>query len=370
MVFFKKLIDVATLGSDRPLRRLIGYYLMLAAVIVALAYAFPTVDRMFGGAAPVDLLRVPATLQDGLGPAPAAAAQQAEVPPRLTLAINTIILVLATLALMLPVSWVYMSTHKSKGHNQQVAQTLIFLPLVVAGIVLVVQNSLALAFSLAGVVAAVRFRTTLRDARDVVFIFLSIAVGFAAGVQSLIVAAVVSVAFNFLLILTWRYDFGRNVLQPTAASQWTEPLKELAEGKGNGKTPDRDLVMALDPKSAIALSERFNRIRQILGPSGKKPRFNAILTLTSDEVSEAQKRVGDVLDEIAGRWRLDEVVTHSGKPSELYYLIRLRKRTSRDDVLTAIRAKASDVIASAEVELGESREAEDEKDEKEKEKQE
>jgi hypothetical protein len=369
MGFFKKLIDALTLGSDRPVRRLIGYYLLLAAVIVALAYAFPTVDRMFGGAAPTDLVRVPQVLQDGLGAGPAAAAAEpSEVPPRLDLAVSTAILIFATLALMLPVSWVYMSTQRAKAHNQQVAQTLIFLPLVVAGIVLVVQNSLALAFSLAGVVAAVRFRTTLRDVRDVVFIFLSIAVGFAAGVQSLIVASVVSVAFNFILILTWRYDFGRNVLEPTASAQWTEPLQELAAKAGNGKVPDRDLVLALDQKKVEALSERFDRVRQIIGPSGKKPRFNAILSVSTDHLSEAQKRIGEVLDEIAGRWRLDEVVTNTDKPSQLYYLLRIRKRTGRDDVLTAIRANAGEAIVDADVELSEAREAEDAKEAKDKEK--
>ena len=361
MGFFKKLIDVFTLRSDHPIRRLIGYYLILAVVVVALAYAFPAVDRMLGSAAPVPLVHAPRVIANSFTTTPAAAIDQAVLPDRLILAVSTLSLILATLALILPVSWVYMSTQKSKGHDQQVAQTLVFLPLVVAGIVLVVQNSLALAFSLAGVVAAVRFRTTLRDARDVVFIFLAISVGFAAGVQSLVVAAVVSVAFNFLMILTWRYDFGRNVLEPTAASQWSGPLLELAAGNGNGKIPDRDLVMALNQKNALALSERFNRVRAMLGPAAKKPRFNGILSITTDQLSEAQLRVGDVLDEMAGRWRLDEVVTNTGKPSELYYLVRLRKRTGPDDVLTAIRTKAGSTIMSAQVELGETRQIEDEK---------
>src|SRR4026209_2898150 len=120
--------------------------------------------------------------------------------PRLELAITTLIILLGVIALMLPVAWVYMSSRYNKSHDQQVAQILIFLPLVVAGIVLVVQNSLALAFSLAGVVAAVRFRSTLRDTRDTVFIFLAIGVGFAAGVQVITVAAVSSVVFNFVLL--------------------------------------------------------------------------------------------------------------------------------------------------------------------------
>ena len=364
MVFFKKLIDIFTLGSAHPVRRLLGYYVILAAVVVPLAVFVPTIDRMFGSDSAVGLVRLPQTLQNESGAAPNALSGQEASPERLTranLAVSTAVLMLATLALILPVSWVYMSTQKSKGHDQQIAQTLVFLPLVVAGIVLVVQNSLALAFSLAGVVAAVRFRTTLRDARDVVFIFLAIAVGFAAGVQSLVVAAVVSISFNFLMILTWRYDFGRNVLEPTAAAQWAEPLQELAVKAGNGKVPDRDLVMALDQKDAIALSERFNRVRQILGPSGKKPRFNGVLSVSTDHLGDAQKRVGEVLDEMAGRWRLDEVVTNVGKPSELYYLVRLRKRTGRDDVLTAVRAKAGATIVKAEVELGEARQEEDAK---------
>jgi uncharacterized protein DUF4956 len=365
MVSFKKLIDAVTLGSDRPVRRLIGYYVMLTAVVVTLVQFFPTVDRMFGGAAPVVLVPGSHLLRDGLGTAPAASVAPVGVPDRLELAVSTVILILTTLALILPVSWVYMSTQKSKRHDQQVAQTLVFLPLVVAGIVLVVQNSLALAFSLAGVVAAVRFRTTLRDARDVVFIFLAIAVGFAAGVQSLIVAAVVSVTFNFLLILTWRYDFGRSVLEPTATSQWAGPLLELAGQNGNGKLLDRDLVLALDQKNAIALADRFNRVRMMLGPIAKKARYNGVLSVTTDRLSEAQERIGEVLDEVAGRWRLDEVVTNTDKPSELYYLVRLRKHTGRDDVLTAIRAKANGAIVTADVELGE---AHQEKVEKAKEK--
>jgi len=35
----------------------------------------------------------------------------------------------------------------------------------------------------------------------------------------------------------------------------------------------------------------------------------------------------------------------------LYYLVRIRKSTSRDDLLTAIRSKAADTITGADVQL-------------------
>jgi len=259
---------------------------------------------------------------------------------------------------MLPVTWVYMSARNVPGHNQALAQTLLILPIVVAGIVLIVQNSLALAFSLAGVVAAVRFRTTLRDARDVVFIFLAIGVGFAGGVQMLGLGAVFSVAFNFVVLWTWRYDFGRNVLSPTAASQWSEPLSSLAKSNGGSRVPDRDLVLALTPKKVDALAQRFDRVRDVLGPSKKNPRYNAVLSITSDKVGEAQVLVQKVLNKMTKRWVLDEVVTHTGKPSEVYYLVRIRKSMTRDELITAIRARAGDRIVAADLEIGEAVEKE------------
>jgi hypothetical protein len=257
------------------------------------------------------------------------------------------------MALMLPVSWVYMSIGKDRKHSQAVAQTLITLPLVVAGIVLIVQNSLALAFSLAGVVAAVRFRTTLSDARETVFVFLAIAVGFAAGVQVLTVAAILSLLFNMTLLFIWRYDFGRNVLDPSPAAQWTQPLAELAKKNGAEQVPDRDLLLALTPKKVDLLAERFNRINKLVGSNGSKPRYNAVATIRTSKLSEAQHKVENALDQATKRWRLDEVETNTGKPSVLYYMVRTRKSYGRDGLITAIRANGNGTIEDVDVELGE-----------------
>jgi hypothetical protein len=274
-----------------------------------------------------------------------------ELPARLELAIITFTMLLGTLALMLPVSWVYMSARQTRGFSQSIVQTMIILPLVVAGVVLIVRNSLALAFSLAGIVAGVQFRNRLKEARDAVFIFLAILVGLAAGVQALTIAFIVSAVFNFVTLLIWRYDFGRNVLEPTVGGAWAEPLRNLASKEG--KVPDRDLVLALSPEKVKALEERFARVRQIVSSDGKKPRYDGVLSITVNEIAQAQPPVEEVLNESTKRWKLDEVVSNEGKPSELYYLVRTRKSVSREELLTELRSRAGAVIVSADLEMGE-----------------
>jgi hypothetical protein len=351
MPVLKELIDVVTMKSDRPVRRLVAYYVILALVVALLSYFFPGEVARIAAKGLGDVPEGPTILTDALS-TPTASGTLG-LGSLLNVVMTTIMILLGALVLMLPVTWVYMSARPSGGqHNQNVVQTLIFLPLVVAGIVFIVQNSLALAFSLAGVVGAVRFRTTLRDTRDLVYIFLSIVVGFAAGVQSLAVGAVVSIVFNFVLIVTWRYDYGRNMLMPTAAAQWSRPLQALASPTGDHQIPDRDLLLSLTPEGANALADRFDRVRDQIGKK-KKARYNSVLTITTDDVPDAQKQVEEVLDRMTKRWALDEVVTNVGKPSEIYYLTRLKKSIPKDVLLTAIHENADGIIASADIETGE-----------------
>ncbi len=62
---------------------------------------------------------------------------------------------LGGLALMCPVAWLYMRTKPKVRYDASLVQTVIVLPIVIAGVVLIIRDSVALAFSLAGIVAAV-----------------------------------------------------------------------------------------------------------------------------------------------------------------------------------------------------------------------
>jgi hypothetical protein len=354
MTLLRRTLDFLTLGSDRPIRRLVMYYIVLAVVVGTLQYFFPALNSLLLGTGLDGPSGLTMLLQDALS-----TPTMLQPNPFVELVLTTALALIGTLTLMLPVSWVYMSARPTPGHSQSVVQTLIILPIVVAGIVLIVRNSLALAFTLAGVVAAVRFRNTLRDSRDAVFIFLAIAVGFSAGVQTLMIGALLSVIFNIVLLLSWRSDFGRNMLTPTASSQWAEPLSHLAGGNGNGHVPDRDLVLALTPKNIDALAQRFERVRDVVGPKKRKPRYNALLSMSTDNVTEVQTLAQKVLEAQTKRWMLDEIVTNTGKPSEIYYLVRLRGSTTRDELLTALRAEAGPLLVAADLELADALEREE-----------
>jgi len=341
-----------------------AYYFILGGAYAALLYFFPIVGQIASGERLEELSQTPQVLQDGL-----IGNQVQEVASRLPanvqLALTTTLCLIATLALVLPVTWVYMSARRTKRHNQSVVETLIMLPIVVAAIILIVRNSLALAFSLAGVVAAVRFRNTLRDTRDTVYIFLAIAIGFAAGVQAITVGAIASVFFNLVMLFIWRYDFGRNALVTTASSQqWAEPLKLLAEGNhhknGNGHSDvavhDRDIVLALTPQKVDALADRFDRVRRMAGK--KKPRYNALVSLTTDSPDMVQPPVEETLNRYTKRWMLDEVVTSEGKPAEMSYLVKLRKSMPGDALLTEIRSVVGSKLLGCDLELSDALEEE------------
>tara|TARA_R110002049_G_scaffold196523_8_gene365653 strand:- start:355 stop:1002 length:648 start_codon:yes stop_codon:yes gene_type:complete len=118
------------------------------------------------------------------------------------------------IVLTVPVSWVYFITSRQNRIEQSFLQTIMILPTVVTGISMIVLNSLALAFSLAGIVAAVRFRFTLDQPSDAMYIFVAIGIGLGSGIGALGVAAVISAAFSYATLLIWRLEYGKTLSGP------------------------------------------------------------------------------------------------------------------------------------------------------------
>jgi hypothetical protein len=108
----------------------------------------------------------------------------------------------------MPVSWVYMAVRSGEEYDQSLVHTILVLPMVVTGIVIIVQNSLALAFSLAGIAGAVRFRNSLKSSGDALFILLAVAMGLSAGIGAVELAAVMSIMLSYCFTLLWMSEYG------------------------------------------------------------------------------------------------------------------------------------------------------------------
>jgi len=119
-----------------------------------------------------------------------------------------VVAIIAAIIVSLPVSWVYMAVRGGNEYDQSLVNTIIVLPMVVTGIVIIVQNSLALAFSLAGIAGAVRFRNSLKSSGDALFILLAVGIGLSAGIGAIELAAVISIFFNYCFAILWVTEYG------------------------------------------------------------------------------------------------------------------------------------------------------------------
>lgn len=115
------------------------------------------------------------------------------------------------LILTIPVTWAYFITSRARRIDQSFLQTIVILPVVVTGIAMIVLNSLALAFSLAGIVAAVRFRFSLSQPSDAMYIFVAIGIGLGSGIGALGVAAVISITFVLATLIIWKLEYGKTL---------------------------------------------------------------------------------------------------------------------------------------------------------------
>lgn len=118
------------------------------------------------------------------------------------------IAIIGAVVLMVPVSWTYMAIRSKAKMDQSLLETILILPIAVTGIVLIVHNSLAMAFSLAGVVAGVRYRYALKSTADSLFIFMAVGVGLSCGIGMLLVAAVMTAIFNYTFLILWELNYG------------------------------------------------------------------------------------------------------------------------------------------------------------------
>jgi len=330
---------LSRIGSNVILRTAV-YYVALFGV-AALLWQLPQAQAVISGS--MDAL-LSGSGFPGMG-TPSTVAGVGSAPVTLTTLVVTVAAaMIGAVSLALPVAWIYALTRHKRGYQQSVVQTLMVLPPLVASVVVMVKYSLALAFGLGAVVAAVRFRNTLEDSKDAVYIFLATAIGLAAAVQ-LPVAAVISVVFNLIVLALWKTDFGKMAsYEGERAKRRLEKTAAAMRQTGSFVAMvDNELFEKMTPEQLELVADRAWRRRRKLEteePDDEEmQRRDVLLQVKTKDPEGSRVEVEAVFDEFLKKWRVGGVVHEKDGTHIVEYAVQLKKTARSADLLDALNAK-------------------------------
>ncbi len=291
--------------------RLVRWYavvLLLFSVVWWLSSAMPpALDRGIG----------PTLSGDGNLLAPSA------MLPRMAQAsgawIAALIQMLAALLLVVPLAGTYVLTRSRPKYDRTLVQTVIVLPVAITAVLMMVSHSLALAFGLAGVVGAVRFRSTLDEAGDTVYIFTAIVIGFAAGIHALGIAVILSLLFVALELSMWYWDVA-------------SPGPRYWQAVASNKPEDPALFHLGSRQHEVAVLE--------------EPAREQILRMQVKDLAAAEPLAAEALAKYTKRYQLVSRSLADDKAGTLKYAVRLRKQFGCQDVSRRLQESVGETIRS------------------------
>lgn len=95
----------------------------------------------------------------------------------------------------------YKKTHSGYSFSSSYLTSLVLTSVIVSLIMTIIGSNIARAFALVGAMSIVRFRNPVKETKDLVFIFASIAVGMAAGTGFYLIAIFFSVVFSITCLV-------------------------------------------------------------------------------------------------------------------------------------------------------------------------
>jgi len=106
------------------------------------------------------------------------------------------------------IAWTYIKTHRGLSYSQSFIFTLVIIGVLGSVVMMVVRNNIIGAFALLGAFSLIRFRTILKETKDVAFVFFSLAIGVAVGTNNYTIAVLTTVILSAIIFLLTKYNFG------------------------------------------------------------------------------------------------------------------------------------------------------------------
>jgi hypothetical protein len=145
--------------------------------------------------------------------------------------------ILLAFALSHLVAAAYSWTHCGLSYSHSFVHSLVMGGVVASMLMLAIGNNLVWGIGIVGTLAIIRFRTNLRDPRDMIFMFAALAAGIAAGVRAYAVGVLGTAFFCLVSLYLNRVGFG-------ARNHFDGLLRFTLPGNGNGKEQTYGILRA------------------------------------------------------------------------------------------------------------------------------
>ncbi len=295
--------------------RLVIYYLAWLLILNAIFHLFPEI--LYYVAQERERIFIGKSLDSGTDAIPLGNIK--EGVNRLADPAHTIPVVVALVlafGVTLPITWVYAWTHSPKNYSQSFVHTLLVIPVAIALVVFLVKGSLALAFSLAGIVAAVSFRTSLKETMDAVYLFIVIGIGLASGTQLTTVAYLASLAFVTIALGVWKTNYGA---QPPVLSGW--------------RIVSPDHSVQTSGTKAIATGNPYD----------------ARIEVHTTKVKTAQKATAQILKSGTKQWQVADVIEKEDGTAIVVYDVSLKQSVNLSSFIRDIEKSTKKHIQNVEL---------------------
>ena len=142
---------------------------------------------------------------------------------------------LTSFVLSAAIAYIYRWTYQGLSYSRSFVHTLILASIVTTILIIAIGNNLARGLGILGTLAIVRFRTPIRDPRDIIFLFACLAIGIACGASVFHVAIIGALFFcGVALFLHWSpfaslrvYEGLLHFTLPTDLSTGQEKMSEV-----------------------------------------------------------------------------------------------------------------------------------------------
>lgn len=112
-----------------------------------------------------------------------------------------VISLLVSVLLSLFMYWVYKKTYSGVIYSKNFNVTLVLVAIITTVIMLVIGSNLALSLGMVGSLSIIRFRTAVKEPRDIAFLFWAVCIGLSCGARMFDVIAIGSVLIALVLLV-------------------------------------------------------------------------------------------------------------------------------------------------------------------------